>query len=93
MLGSAGSKKALDKVADDDAVLCMKYLQDAITSLCERANISSEEELADIMKRMKKENALRQSFFEKMYKAGGKKHNGELMRQFAENELHKYFFV
>lgn len=93
MLGSAGSKKALDKVADDDAVLCIKHLQDAITSLCERANISSEEELADIMKRMKKENAFRQSFFEKMYKAGGKKHDGELMRQFAENELHKYFFV
>lgn len=91
MIGSFGSKKALDHVADDDSVLCIKYLQEAIVSLCEQADISSQEELADIMQSMKKNNVLRQSFFEKMYKAGGKSHNGELMRQFAESKLHKYF--
>ena len=93
MLGAFGSKKALDHVAEDDSVLCMKYLQEAIVSLCEQADVSSQDELAGIMKRMKKENVLKQSFFEQMYKAGDKNHSGELMRQFAEDRLHKYFLV
>ena len=90
IVGSIGAKKAMDLFVDDDANLCIKYTQDAILELCLENNIS-EEELSKIMRKIHSKNVLRESFFENMYRAGGKCRNASAMKDFARKGLSSYF--
>jgi len=90
MAGSIGVKKGLDLFVDDDSVKCVKLVEEAIVSIC-NAHCISEERLAIIMRELRSKNVLRESFFEKMYRAGGKNHDSYRMRGFAIDQLRPYF--
>lgn len=90
IVGSFGAKKGMDYFIKDDSERCLQYVEDAIVSLCDEHQ-TSEEQLNSAMKLMRSKNVFKESFFEKMYKAGGKNREGYLMRAYAERELSLYF--
>lgn len=90
MAGSIGAKKAMDLFVDDDSVHCVKLVEEAIISICNDQNIT-EEEAGRAMKEIRSRNILRESFFEKMYRAGGSEHDEANMRRYAINTLMPVF--
>lgn len=88
--GSIGAKKAMDHFIDDDSKLCLKYTEEAIVELCEENHVS-EDELERIIKKMHSQNVFKESFFESMYRAGGKSKNCSSMKQNAKDSLKGYF--
>lgn len=88
--GSFGAKTAMDHFVEDDSKLCAKYVQDAIIELCEENHVS-EDALSGIIKKIHSHNVFKESFFEKMYRAGGKNRDCDVMRAFAVKELHPFF--
>lgn len=90
LAASVGAKKSLDCFVDDDSVKCIKMVEDAVVNLC-MAYDTKEEELDSIMRRIRSENVLKESFFEKMYRTGGSGMDNARMRAFATSQLRQYF--
>lgn len=90
LAGSFGAKKAMDHFVEDDSKQCIRYVEDAMLELCCENNVT-EERLSLIVREIRSHNILRESFFEKMYRAGGREKSAYLMRQFAKRELRPSF--
>ena len=88
--GSFGTKKILDLFVEDDSVKCMGIVEDAIVGLCQEYQVD-EEHLEPIMKAIRSKNVFKDSFFEKMYHAGGSDRNASQMRSYAYCTLAPYF--
>lgn len=90
LLGSMGTKKIMDYAIDDDVIICMESVTDAIARLSDEFNVT-ENRLESILQNIKSKNVLKESLFERIYKAGGTSHSLQMMSTYTYSQLRPYF--